>query len=260
MRGDVLAIILFCSISSVTATQAQVNFAIKGGMNLNEINNNFKSGSNWRPWETKKKAGYHLGAMIIYDFNMNVGLQSGLMFTSKGTSYDLDEVFNDYPYPYEVEVTGYSRSTFNYFEIPIQAVYQFYKTLRVFGGPYLAIGLGGKDKDDYTLIINNDAKEVHQREKSRQPVFGAVELNYEKNPFRGIDYGANLGIGYKIKPFTISAEYSLGMRDLNPEISGSGLQLPNPDQFPPGSVYIIPSNKQTNRVIYFSLSYSLSKP
>jgi hypothetical protein len=247
-------VVLFCQSISV---QAQLSFDIKAGASLNEIHSTGATES-VKPFETKPKIGYHLGIMANYEFSDRFGLQSGLLYASKGTSYDLEESMK-WGYTYEkVEVEGYQRSTINYLEVPVLAVFKINK-FQVFGGPYFAIAIGGKEKYDYTVTVNGAPTTV-KGDRKIEPVFGGVECSNRNDYVNAFDFGGKLGVGYQIKPFKLSVDYSLGMSNLNPKITGIGTcPVPISPGLPPGSFIEMPKITRTNRALNVSVSYALGR-
>lgn len=108
--------------------------------------------------------------------NENLAIQPGILFSQKGSNYEID------PSP---------KISLNYLEIPVNIVYKFpliaYKFL-VFGGPYLAYGINGK---------------ANFNGKSNDITWGT---NEEENDFKPIDLGLNIGAGIEINNLRISAQ------------------------------------------------------
>ncbi len=87
--------------------------------------------------ESKALPGFTLGVGMDYGFNENWSLQSGLMISSKGFKFKEGDWKDKY------------RPI--YLDIPILAAYKFNISdntkFVINAGPYLAIGLGGKNKE-----------------------------------------------------------------------------------------------------------------
>lgn len=137
---------------------SQVKWDAKFGMNF----------SNMTKFEdTKALPGFNLGVGMDYGFSENWSLQSGLMISSKG---------------YKVKEGEYKETTRPiYLDIPILAAYKFNISdntkFVINAGPYLAFGLGGKNKVDG----------VDESEK----VFG-------DNGWNRFDLGIQYGIGLEL--------------------------------------------------------------
>lgn len=116
---------------------------------------------------TKALPGFNLGVGMDYGFSENWSLQSGLMISSKG---------------YKVKEGEYKETTRPiYLDIPILAAYKFNISdntkFVINAGPYLAFGLGGKNKVDG----------IDESEK----VFG-------DNGWNRFDLGIQYGVGLEI--------------------------------------------------------------
>lgn len=137
---------------------SQVKWDAKFGMNF----------SNMTKFEdTKALPGFQLGVGMDYGFSENWSLQSGLMISSKG---------------YKVKEGEYKETTRPiYLDISILAAYKFNISdntkFVINAGPYLAFGLGGKNKVDG----------VDESEK----VFG-------DNGWNRFDLGIQYGIGLEL--------------------------------------------------------------
>lgn len=107
---------------------SQVKWDAKFGMNFSNMT---------KVDESKALPGFTLGVGMDYGFNENWSLQSGLMISSKGFKFKEGDWKNKY------------RPI--YLDIPILAAYKFNISdntkFVINAGPYLAIGLGGKNKE-----------------------------------------------------------------------------------------------------------------
>lgn len=107
---------------------SQVKWDAKFGMNFSNMT---------KIDESKALPGFTLGVGMDYGFNENWSLQSGLMISSKGFKFKKGDWKDKY------------RPI--YLDIPILAAYKFNISdntkFVINAGPYLAIGLGGKNKE-----------------------------------------------------------------------------------------------------------------
>lgn len=107
---------------------SQVKWDAKFGMNFSNTT---------KIDESKALPGFTLGVGMDYGFNENWSLQSGLMISSKGFKFKEGDWKDKY------------RPI--YLDIPILAAYKFNISdntkFVINAGPYLAIGLGGKNKE-----------------------------------------------------------------------------------------------------------------
>lgn len=216
---------------------AQFQFGPKLGLNLANCAFNFKE-SDLEP-ETKMRLAFAFGGVIDYGFSDAFSLQSGLMFSSKGYSSDLDAEA-------DFQIDGYSKVIFNYIEIPITIAYKI-KGFQIYAGPYVAFGMGGKLKWDYTYTING-VEETDKDDMKIKPKMGEVkegDLDDDEGAYSGLDYGLNFGLGYQIKSILINAGYSLGLGNIYPGFEDSE--------------YDRSDRKYSNRVISISVSYLFGK-
>jgi hypothetical protein len=221
---------------------AQFQFGPKLGLNLANCAFNFKE-SDWEP-ETKMRLAFAIGGVIDYGFSDAFSLQSGLMFSGKGFSVDLDKMSNDY----ETNYDGYERAILNYLELPIHAAYKI-KGFQIYAGPYIAFGIGGKDKWDYSYTDMFGEKQSEKDETKLKPKMGEVkegDLGDNESAYNGLDYGIDFGLGYQIKSILINAGYSLGLGNITPKYEGSSKDDRKNIKF-------------SNRVITVSVSYLFGK-
>ena len=172
--------------------------------------------------------------IVDVEFTDVIGLQSGLIFSSKGFNYDIEETWGE---GYE----GTDKVTTNYLEIPINLAFKI-SDFQIYAGPYLAFCLGGNNTWDVTYEDDNDYDESD--EMKIKPVFGEVgedDLDDDEGAINALDYGLNVGIGYQAGPMLFNAGYSLGLANFTSEFEGSDI---DPKDF-----------KQTNSVISLSVSF-----
>ena len=179
---------LLLSIIAVAAlfisAQAQITFGPKVGLNLANV-----AGDNTE--DAEMKMGLQIGVVTDIAFSDALSLQTGVMFSQKGSKDEFDRV------------------NLNYLEIPINAVFGIdvgSNKLQFFAGPYLGIGLNGKISrdlfdEDTDIQFGNDIMDVDDG----------------KTPFNRFDIGLNAGVGYKINNIQIQANYGLGLSNLIPK-------------------------------------------
>lgn len=192
-----------------TASQAQIGFGVKAGLNAYTLN---QSGEDIVESSLKSLNGFHIGAVVSYQLDESLSLTTGLTFITKGTRVNLDEEFAE-----AISFEGSSFIKLNYLEIPLHINYQK-NNFHVFGGPYVAFGLSGKFVDDYTINFNG-VEFVEDNEIILNPAFGSVvrsELAEDEDAFNALDVGLNLGVGYQAGPVFISLDYSYGFGNVVP--------------------------------------------
>ncbi|MEN8137695.1 MAG: porin family protein [Bacteroidota bacterium] len=227
----VLGLITLFSVSA----QAQIKYGVKGGLNLSDIAQNLKDSD--EEMDTKMRIGYHIGATVDYTINEKVSLQSGLLLTSKG--FKVEDSESEAGFSADYKVSG----IVNYLEIPVHFAYKI-NDFQIYAGPYLAFGVGGKFKTEYSLTFNGNT-ESDSDETKLKPVFGEVaegDLEEDEGAYNAFDYGLNFGIGYQVGPVLLNAGYSLGLGNFVPKYENSDNE-----------------DKVSNRVISVSATYFFGK-
>ncbi|MBI9054119.1 MAG: PorT family protein [Bacteroidales bacterium] len=196
------------------SAQAQITFGPKVGLNLANV-----AGDNTE--DAKMKMGLQIGFVTDIAFSDAISLQTGLMFSQKGTKADLDIATETYT----------MKTNVNYLEIPINAVYGLNlgsNKLQLFAGPYVGIGLTGKTSLDMDGSDDMDIQFVNDY----------VDVDADKTGLKRFDIGLNFGAGYKINNIQIQANYGLGFSNLIPDFDGEASD-----------------DKVSNRVIQLSVAY-----
>jgi hypothetical protein len=122
-----------------------------------------------------------------------------------------------YYYNY-IEQTTTNRT--NWLELPLNVVYTLHGDhgLQVFGGPYVALVLGGRQKDTFY----NSSSGV--RGPYTDPIDERIGYGADTNN-RRFDAGVNVGIGYRQGPLQVQLGYGLGL---------CNLRRPSPPTIDPG--------------------------
>jgi hypothetical protein len=207
-----LVVVLICFTTQVNG---QVRFGIKTGMNLGSISQKMAD-EDEEEIETQVLFAYHFGASVVFGLGDDFSLETGLIYTNKGFQTDIN---NDLPPGLMIE--GYDRYIFTYLEVPVNLVYKIDK-VQIMAGPYLAMGISGKNKYDITISYAGDSS-TEADEYSFKPVFGEVmdgDLADEEDAFYALDYGLNLGVGYHLGSVLISTGYSFSMGNILPLYEG----------------------------------------
>ncbi len=243
MKKNIVLLSVVIVVTFAFSAKAQVEFGIKAGANFNNISQDFKD-SDWEV-DTKIKPAFHFGVTADVPFSDNFSFQPGLLYTSKGYSYDMDALLIDIIGEDldGAEIDGFSRASFNYVEVPLNFAFKA-NGLQIFAGPYLAMGLSGILKYDYSITYMGFS-ESDKDEMKMKPFFGEVkdaDLDEDEDAFSALDYGVNAGIGYRFGPVLIQGGYSFGLGNMTPAYEG--------DSDSDRADY-----KISNRVITFSASF-----
>ncbi|HEX6333777.1 MAG TPA: porin family protein [Flavisolibacter sp.] len=226
-----LAFIPVMAILSQLTVSAQAQTQIRAGLNLANISVT----DNGRVDDANQLSSFHAGILADLPLSGPVNLQTGLLFTGKGSKVQ-----------HGTENTnGYFRQTFNpyYLEIPATVVVKTPGTNNRFfvgAGPYVAIGVGGKTKTEGQNLLGLRYSSERSIEFSNDD---PSTLNEEEDAGFGIvkrfDYGLNGTAGIEGKTIVLAVNYGLGLAKLQ---SGSNSGADN-------------DNK--HRVLGFTLGFKL---
>jgi hypothetical protein len=173
-----------------TSAQAQFKIGPKIGMNLSTMTLK-SSGISLDP---QMLVGFHAGLITEISFTENLKLQPGILFSTKGSKYELTFLGETFDYSLTPGVI----------EVPVNAFYIYGKgpvKLILFAGPYVAYGITGKSK------INGESQDI---------LYGSTTED-DMKPF---DFGLNFGAGVNVNGFMISAQYGFGLLNLAPDNTG----------------------------------------
>jgi hypothetical protein len=198
---SILALFILLTINAQKATAI-----LRGGLNLANVSVT-ESG---RIDDAKMLASFQVG--IIGDINLAeiISLQPGLLVTGKGTkSQDGDP-----------SDANYFKATTNpiYIELPLNLVFKgpIGPDTKFFAGagPYLAIGIAGKNKTEGKFLGTSFSSEKDIDWSDDDP----TTLDYEEGAGFGImkrfDYGLNGTAGFETKNIVLSVNYGLGLAKL----------------------------------------------
>lgn len=200
----------FAAIAAAMLVAASVNaqksFAIlRGGVNLANVSINDDGDIDDAKSLTSFQVGI-LGDLYIAPF---LSFQPGVLFTGKGTKTEVGQESDP----------NYYRATTNPYYIEIPANFVF-KTptggIKLFAGagPYLAIGVGGKNKVNGKFLGNSFSSEESIEWSDDDP----TTLDFEEGAGFGImkrfDYGLNGLAGIEMKKTVIAVHYGLGLAKL----------------------------------------------
>lgn len=214
-----LSILLLVCFSLTSFSQFSIG--PRFGLNMSSYGFNYEDSSD-EP-DTKFKIGPQFGAMFAYQFIDEIGLRTAIVYTMKGTVYNMDytEIDNNGD---RYTVDGFSRTTLNYLELPLDGTFGVKAgEVYIFGnvGPYFAVCFGGKSRWDYHYkrvdqngyIIEEGYPEGDRRIKPKNEV---SDPDYDVSYISSIDYGLNMGIGLKVNFFMFNIQYGLGLNNLTP--------------------------------------------
>lgn len=257
----ILTVFAICNAQFVFS---QFNIGLKAGGNLNTMMFDIDRDFGREP-ETKTKVGFHLG--ITSDITLienTLSLQAGILYNNKGYSVDFEQLLQD-EVGTDVDIDdfeGYLRLNYNYIELPINFAYK-YGNYQIYAGPYLAFGIGGTFKNDFSFEADGEkftSDDIYDERTYRiDAVYGIIYDNlYEDylddedviDLYRGFDYGLNFGLGYQLNQFLFNINYSLGLNNVTARYDAEDY---NVDEDYTENIVL------KNRVLSFSASYFLFK-
>lgn len=218
-----LKIISLCATALVLVNSAKSqnsNAQIKAGLNLANVS----VSDNGSVDEAKMLTSFQVG--IIGDIHLGsiAYLQPGLLFTGKGTKAQSGDP----------STATYFKSTTNplYLEIPANLILKLplgtNNKFFVGAGPYLGIGIAGKNKTEGKYLGVAFKNENNIEFSDDDP----TTLDYEENAGFGIlkrfDYGLNGTAGIEGKSIAFGVNYGLGLAKLQ---SGSNSSSDNNNKY-----------------------------
>lgn len=176
------------------------SFGIKGGLNLS----NMLAKDNSQTYNSKMIPGIHVGAIFGIPLSgESIFLEPGIFFNMKGT---------------KVQEGGYSETfSLNYLDIPLNLKAVFgsdmikgYGTL----GPYIGVGLSGKDKWSSTSGNDNGSETIKWGNDA------------DNDLLKRLDFGVGIGAGVIFGNLLIGVNYNLGLANVSSDTS-DGMKLNN---------------------------------
>jgi hypothetical protein len=239
MKLRITLLINFILLSVFTAfSQVRVGLTIGGNASTNyfDIDSDFGD----EP-PTKYKLGLRAGVLVeIPLIPEKLSLQPSLLYSGKGFSYDMKKELEDQLRPSGANLdsySGYARVKYNYVEVPLNLVYTL-KGFQFLAGPYMAYGIGGSFKHDFSFIVNGqktDSEDIYPSDElDIKPIYKEVdqelydELTKDEDLldyFRGFDYGLNFGLGYRIQRVQLNVGYSLGLGNMTAKYNVPSVDL-----------------------------------
>jgi len=198
---------LIASLFILSGTNAQKSSIIlRGGLNLANVTIT----ENGRVDDAKNLASFQAGFIGDFSLGQFVSLQPGLLVSGKGSKTQSGETTD----------ANYFKATTNpiYLEVPLNLVFKFGAhggpNFFAGAGPYLAIGIAGKNKIEGKFLGTSFSSEDDIVWSDDDP----TTLNYEEGAGFGImkrfDYGLNGTAGIDLKKAVISVNYGLGLGKL----------------------------------------------
>ncbi|HNV50401.1 MAG: porin family protein [Bacteroidales bacterium] len=208
---NVIKLLIFVLVVSMTTGAFAQNFGLKGGLNLSNIL--AKDDNTTYSDDFKMNPGFHIGATAEFPFSDMFSFETGLLLSTKGYKISEEETFMGKKIEMKIKTNLF------YLDIPLTAKASFdLGDAKVFGlfGPYIGMGLTGQSKTVTTI----DGK----TEKEKEDVEWGSEKG--KSDLKRLDFGLTIGAGVEIDLFQIGLGYNLGLANISPYNDG-GMKINN---------------------------------
>jgi len=178
---------------------------IKGGLNLANVSIN----SNGDIDDAKSLVSFHAGLLGDIPVVSFLSIQPGIFFTGKGTKTQSGNTSD----------ANYFRATSNplYIEVPVNIVFKapMGNESKFFAGagPYVAMGIGGKVKEDGRILGIGYSRDAAIQFSNDDPTTSEEEGS-GFGIMRRFDYGLNGTIGFESEKAMFSLNYGLGLAKL----------------------------------------------
>ena len=190
----------------LNANAQKSSVILRGGLNLANVTVN-ESG---RIDDAKTLASFQAGFIGDISLSKFASLQPGFLVTGKGSKTQSGEPTD----------ANYFKATTNpiYLEVPLNLVFKFGMNggpnFFAGAGPYLAIGIAGKNKTEGKFLGTSFSNESDIEWSNDDP----TTLNYEEGAGFGImkrfDYGLNGTAGIDLRKAVLSVNYGFGLAKL----------------------------------------------
>lgn len=234
-------IVLALSACFIAITMmSQISFGPKLGLNLSKYAYDWSD--DWDEPQVKLRFGGSIGGMMNLQINEWLAFQPSLSFIKKGTSYDV-ESWNSGQYVY----TGYVRDRISYIELPLNlaaGIRLGSGQIQLFVGPYIAFAIAGVSRWNYEENDNGirtdfkDSEKIKFKNEVPEEHDGDEDIAFYQRP---LDYGFNVGFGYRYNQYLFNLGYAMGLANLQPDRSVEGFDAKDA--------------KYSNRTVFFTVAW-----
>lgn len=189
-----------------TGIYAQSSSQIRAGINLANVSVD----DNGRVEDANQLTSFQVGFIGAVPLAGIFSLQPGIVFTGKGS-----KIQNGQP-----GQNGYYKQTSNpfYIEVPVNLVLKApistSSNFFVGAGPYLGVGVGGKNKTEGRTILGDYSNERSIEFSNDDPSTLSDEEGAGFGILKRFDYGANGTVGIEGKSIVLGVNYGLGLAKL----------------------------------------------
>ncbi len=201
MKKSIFLLALAAWLFSVAAA-AQTRFGFRGGVQLADAGYTGSADpfiyytiltKETNPWFT-----FFAGGLAERDITKNLTLSAELQVTGRGYSTTLEDTFGN---------TNSSKTRLWYVQVPLACNVRW-NGFFAGAGPYLGVGLGGKQTRSSYDAVKNVTFDYHYKVK-----FG----NEEQHFFRPLDVGVYAQLGYSFRNVRLILSYQLGLNNIIPK-------------------------------------------
>jgi len=182
---------------------------LRGGYNLSNISTKSNGGVD----DARALSTFNVGATADIPLLPVLSLQTGLLLSGKGSKSDSYLDANDHS-------DNYVKTKFNplYLELPVNLLVKFPidESIRVFvgGGPYVAMGIGGKAKGESSLLGVKDSYSESIKFNNDDPLTGEQEgARFDR--LKRFDVGLNAVAGLEVSRMMFALNYGWGLTKIN---------------------------------------------
>lgn len=191
--------------------QKGFRFGPQLGLNYSGDNYSFPDITSTDKTETSYRAGLQAGVQVNYALGAHYGLQSGLLYSQKGAHVENTYVTNYPTYTYTYNEAYDFR--FNYLVLPLCLQYSSAENgqgLLLLAGPYVGLLTGGDYKSTFRSPQGGGG------DSGNVAAGDTYDTNYSHHTYhsRGLDAGAQLGMGVGVNHLQMQLVYSYGLRNL----------------------------------------------
>jgi len=204
--------ILFLTALTVIACSAvnaqKSSIFIKGGVNLANISIKDNGATD----DNKMLVGFHAGLQADLPLAPVLSIQPGIFFTTKGSKTQSGQPSD----------ANYFKASTNpmYIEVPVNVVFKApvgeQSKFFVGAGPYIAMGIAGKNKVDYKIAGNSYHAEKNIEWSNEDNSSSDPLVNFGYSTIRRFDYGLNGTAGVEGNKAIVSVNYGFGLAKLRP--------------------------------------------
>ena len=187
-------------LSFVIESTAQVHYAIRAGVSFPNLNISDDSGEDFGDFKTK--VGFHVGATVDIPLSKLLSIETGLLFSRKGTQVEETDSFLGSTITFKTEVIT------SYIDLPISLKVNIpvgTPIIFISFGPYIGYGLSGKATTEFT--VNG------QTEKDEDIIDWGSDPDADF--LKRFDFGIVPAAGIEFKSFSLSFSYWLGLTNIS---------------------------------------------